>query len=150
MAFLGDFGKIFLGGARTGDVVSAITGSSALGTGAQRVSDLISKVPVNRIEPAIGGTTAVSQAPLTMPQENANSGTSGNFLGFSDEIGGGFAPVFDSQQAFNGRMQAQQAGVPAIIGQGLAAGRSALGFLFGGAAGMAAPLIIDQIKGVSA
>ena len=147
MAFLGDFGKIFLGGARTGDVVGAITGSPTLAIGAQRGADLLSKVNTNRVEPAIGGTTAVSQAPQTIPQETASSGTNVNIIGFSDEMGGGFAPVYDTQQAFNGRMQAQQAGVPAIIGQGLAAGRSALGFLFGGAAGMAAPVIIDQITG---
>ena len=44
MAFLGDFGKIFLGGANTGTVVGALTGSPVLGLGAQRGADLISKV----------------------------------------------------------------------------------------------------------
>lgn len=43
MAFLGDFGQIFLGGARTGDVVSAATGIPAIGRAAQRGADLIVK-----------------------------------------------------------------------------------------------------------
>ena len=34
MAFLGDFGKIFLGGASTGQVVGALTGSPAVAVGA--------------------------------------------------------------------------------------------------------------------
>ena len=35
MAFLGDFGKIFLGGASTGTVATALTGNPAIGFGAQ-------------------------------------------------------------------------------------------------------------------
>ena len=147
MAFLGDFGKIFLGGANTGTVVGALTGSPALAVGAQRGADLISKVNQTQRQNVIGASTAVSQAPQTMPQESAQSGTGREFLGFSDEMGGGFESIYSQPQArFNG-MQAQQVGVPAIIGQGLAAGRNALGLFFGGAAGLAAPMIIDQVTG---
>ena len=147
MAFLGDFGKIFLGGANTGTVVGALTGSPAIGLGAQRGADLLSKVNVAQRQNVIGAQTAVSQAPQTMPQESAQSGTRREFLGFSDELGGGFEPVFSAPQAgFNG-MQAQQAGLPAVIGQGLALGRGLGGMLFGGAAGIAAPMIIDQLTG---
>lgn len=147
MAFLGDFGKIFLGGARTGEVVGAITGSPALAVGAQRGADLISKVNQSNRNNVIGGSTAVSQATQTMPQESASSGTDREFLGFSDMAGGGFEPVYSQPQARVGGMQAQQVGLPAIIGQGLATGRTALGLFFGGATGLAAPMIIDQVTG---
>lgn len=147
MAFLGDFGQIFLGGAKTGEVVSSLTGSAVLGRGAQKGADLLSKVNVQRAQQVIGGSTAISQAPQTMPQESAMSGTDREFLGFSDELGGGFDPVYSSPRARASGMQAQQAGLPAIIGQGLAAGRSLGGLLFGGGAGLAAPMIIDQITG---
>ena len=147
MAFLGDFGQIFLGGARTGEVVGAATGNPALGRAAQKGADFLSKVNVQRAQQVIGGSTAVSQAPQTMPQETATSGTGQEFLGFSDMGGGGFDPVYSQPRTPAGGMQAQQIGVPAIVGGGLAAGRSLLGMLFGGAAGLAAPVIIDQITG---
>ncbi len=147
MAFLGDFGQIFLGGAKTGEVVSSITGSPLLGRASQKGADALSRVNVQRAQQVIGGSTAISQATQTMPQESASSGTDREFLGFSDEMGGGFDPVFSQPQARFGGMQAQQVGLPAVIGQGLAAGRSALGLFFGGAAGLAAPMIIDQVTG---
>ena len=147
MAFLGDFGKIFLGGANTGTVVGALTGSPVLGLGAQRGADLISKVNQAQRNNVIGSQTAVSQAPQTMPQENAQSGTGREFIGFSDMQGGGFEPVFSQPQARVGGMQAQQANLPAIIGGGLAVGRGLGGLLFGSAAGVAAPMIIDALTG---
>lgn len=147
MAFLGDFGQIFLGGARTGDVVSAATGIPAIGRAAQRGADLISKVNASQRQNVIGGSTAVSQATQTIPQESAMSGVDREFLGFSDMQGGGFEPVYSQPQARFGGMQAQQIAAPAIIGGGLALGRGALGMLFGGAAGVAAPMIIDQLTG---
>jgi hypothetical protein len=147
MAFLGDFGKIFLGGANTGTVVGAITGNPALAVGAQRGADLLGKVNAAQRQNVIGSSTAVSQATQTLPQENAMSGTDREFLGFSDMEGGGFEPVFNQPQARFGGMQAQQAGLPAVIGGGLALGRGLGGLLFGGAAGMAAPMIIDQLTG---
>lgn len=147
MAFLGDFGQIFLGGAKTGQVVSAITGNPAIGRFAQGGADLISKVRVPQASTVIGGNTAVSEAQQTLPQETAMSGTGREFLGFSDMQGGGFDPVYSAPQAQFGGMQAQQAGLPAIVGGGVAAGRGLLGMLFGGGAGLAAPMIIDQLTG---
>jgi hypothetical protein len=148
MAFLGDFGKIFLGGANTGTVVGAITGNPGLGVAAQRGADLLSRVPRQQQ----GQAVAVSQAPQTRPAETQSSGTSGrttvnNFLGFSDEQGGGFEAVYDSGSTSRMGMQAQNVGVPAVIGGGLAAGRGLYSLLFGTAAGMAAPVIIDQLTG---
>ena len=147
MAFLGDFGKIFLGGATTGNVVGTLTGSQSIGRAAQRGADLLSRVNVDSSQNVIGGSTAVSQATQTNPQESAGSGTNVNIIGFSDMAGGGFERVLDEAQAFNRGMQTQQAGLPAVIGQGLALGRGIGGLLFGGAAGAAAPMIIDQITG---
>lgn len=147
MAFLGDFGKIFLGGANTGTVIGGLTGSPSIGLAAQRGADFVSKVNASQRQNVIGGQTAVSQAPQTMPQESASSGTGREFLGFSDEMGGGFEPVFTAPQASFGGMQAQQVAAPAIIGGGLAIGRGLGGLLFGGAAGAAAPMIIDRLTG---
>jgi len=147
MAFLGDFGKIFLGGASTGQVVSAATGNPAIGLAAQRGADLVSRVNIPQASSVIGGATAVSEAPQTVPQETGMSGTGREFLGFSDMGGQGFESVYSAPQTRPGGMQIQQAGVPAIIGGGLAAGRGLYGMLFGGAAGIAAPMIIDQLTG---
>ena len=147
MAFLGDFGKIFLGGANTGTVVGALTGSPTLGTVAQGGANLLSKVNTNRLDNVIGGSTARDAPTQTIPQESATSGTDREFLGFSDMEGGGFDPVYSQPQARVAPMQAQTIGVPAIIGQGLALGRGLGGMLFGGAAGIAAPMIIDQMTG---
>jgi len=57
--------------------------------------------------------------------------------------GAGFESVYSGQPA---QMPYQQAGVPAIVGGALSAGRGLYGLLFGGAA-IAAPMIIDQLTG---
>lgn len=145
MAFLGDFGKIFLGGAKTGQVVGAITGSPVIGMGAQRAADLASKV-TRASGTQQGQSVAVSQATQTLPAETQASGSTvgqGQFLGYSDMGGAGFESVYSGQPA---QMQYQQAGVPAIVGGAVSAGRGLYGLLFGGAA-IAAPMIIDQFTG---
>lgn len=147
MAFLGDFGKIFLGGANTGTVVGSLTGNPLLGTVAQGGADLLSKVNTKRLDNVIGGSTARDAPTQTIPQESATSGTDREFLGFSDMEGRGFESVYSQPQARVAQMQAQPIGVPAIVGQGLALGRGLGGMLFGGAAGIAAPMIIDQFTG---
>ena len=78
MAFLGDFGKIFLGGARTGQVVQAGAGllgvdpikASGIGSAAQGLADVASKARQES-----GQVTAISQATQTIPQETQASGT---------------------------------------------------------------------------
>jgi len=145
MAFLGDFGKIFLGGASTGSVVGALTGSPAIAVGAQRAADLASKV-TRASGTQQGQSVAISQATQTAPAETQASGSmggAGQFLGYSDMGGAGFEGVYSSPPA---QMQYQQAGVPAIIGGAVGAGRGLYGLLFGGAA-IAAPMIIDQLTG---
>ena len=145
MAFLGDFGKIFLGGARTGDVVSAVTGNPAIGMGAQRAADLASKIS-GRGGTQQGQSVAVSQATQTSPAETQSSGAGvgqGQFLGYSDMGGSGFESVYSGASP---QMQTQNVGLPAIVSGGMGISRGLYGMLFGGAVG-AAPMIIDQFTG---
>ena len=145
MAFLGDFGKIFLGGASTGQVVGAVTGNPAIAVGAQRAADLASKV-TRSSGTQQGQSVAVSQATQTRPAETQSSGAgvgSGEFLGYSDMGGGGFEGVYSGATP---SMQAQPAGLPAIVSGGVGISRGLYGMLFGGAVG-AAPMIIDQFTG---
>lgn len=145
MAFLGDFGKIFLGGANTGTVVGALTGNPAIAVGAQRAADLASKV-TRSSGTQQGQSVAVSQAPQTRPAETQSSGSTvgtGEFLGYSDMGGSGFESVYSGATP---SMQAQPAGLPAIVSGGVGISRGLYGMLFGGAVG-AAPMIIDQFTG---
>ena len=145
MAFLGDFGKIFLGGASTGSVVGALTGNPAIAVGAQRAADLASKV-TRSSGTQQGQSVAVSQATQTRPAETQSSGSgvgTGEFLGYSDMGGSGFEGVYSGATP---PMQTQQAGLPAIVSGGVGLSRGLYGMLFGGAVG-AAPMIIDQFTG---
>jgi len=145
MAFLGDFGKIFLGGARTGDVVTGLTGSAGLGFGAQKAADFASKLSNNRGTQQ-GQSVAVSQATQTSPAETQSSGSGvgqGQFLGYSDMGGSGFESVYSGASP---QMQTQNVGLPAIVSGGMGISRGLYGMLFGGAVG-AAPMIIDQFTG---
>ena len=145
MAFLGDFGKYFLGGASTGQVVTAATGNVGLGMGAQAAANLASKV-TRSSGTQQGQSVAVSQATQTRPAETQSSGSgvgTGEFLGYSDMGGQGFENVYSGASP---RMQAQPAGLPAVIAGGVGISRGLYGMLFGGAIG-AAPMIIDQFSG---
>ena len=89
MAFLGDFGKLFLGGASTKQAVTI--GSAALGANPAQAAALgnIAQAgatglsAVNRSQQ--GQSVAVSQATQTQPQESQQSGTQGN-MAFQDGI----------------------------------------------------------------
>lgn len=145
MAFLGDFGKIFLGGASTGSVVGALTGNPAVAVGAQRAADLASKV-TRSAGTQQGQSVAVSQATQTQPAETQASGSTGGggqFLGYSDMGGSGFESVYSGATP---AMQATPAGLPAVVAGGMGISRGLYGMLFGGAVG-AAPMIIDQFTG---
>ena len=145
MAFLGDFGRYFLGGASTGTVVTAATGNPVLGAAAQGGANLISKVNQSQGTQQ-GQSVAVSQATQTRPAETQASGSGvgqNEFLGLSDMGGGGFESVYSGARP---SMQAQNAGLPAVIAGGVGIGRGLYGMLFGGAIG-AAPMIIDQFTG---
>jgi len=145
MAFLGDFGKIFLGGASTGQVVGAVTGNPVIGAAAQRGAELASKVTRSRGTQQ-GQSVAISQATQTRPAETQASGSgvgTNEFVGYSDMGGGGFESVYSGASP---SMQAQNVGLPAVVAGGVGIGRGLYGMLFGGAIG-AAPMIIDQFTG---
>jgi len=144
VAFLGDFGKIFLGGANTGSVVTALTGNPAFGMGAQIGADAISKV--RKSQPTQQGqAVARSVAPNSPPAlEDASSGNvTNNIIGMSDMAGGGFENVFSQAPA---RSVTQNAN----LGQLATRGFNALGGfsgLFGLGSGLAAPMIFDALSG---
>ena len=145
MAFLGDFGKYFLGGASTGTVVTGLTGNVGLGAAAQGAANFASGLQRNGTQQ--GQSVAVSQATQTTPQEQQSSGSQGGqqnvVIGLSDMSGGGFENVYSSQRA---PMQAQNVGLPAVVAGGMGISRGLAGMLFGGAVG-AAPMIIDAFTG---
>ena len=145
MAFLGGFGKTFLGGASTGTVVTGLTGNPGLGFGAQAAADLASKL-TKKGGTQQGQSVAVSQATQTYPAETQSSGSSfgqGQFQGYSDMAGNGFESVYSGSAP---SMQTQNVGLPAIVSGGVGVSRSLYGWLFGAAVG-AAPMIIDQFTG---
>ena len=84
MAFLGDFGKLFLGGASTQQAVTA--GSLALGVPPKQAATFGSIAQagatglsaINRAQQ--GQAVAVSQATQTAPQESQQSGTQGGMM----------------------------------------------------------------------
>ena len=134
MAFLGDFGKLFLGGASTQQAVTA--GSIALGVPPTKAAGLGSIAQagatglsaINRAQQ--GQSVAVSQATQTVPQETQQSGTTSGMA-----YGGGFQPaVFNVPQV---PQSTQQSGfqtanlLPFVMGAGsLAAGVGAVIDLF--------------------
>lgn len=151
MAFLGDFGKIFLGGASTGATIGALTGNPALAAGAQRAADLTSRVArAGRTEQGQATAVSITDAP---PAETQFSGEAGipasspiyspSFMpGAMPAALGGAAPAVPSMGGIT------RAAVPAIIGGGVAVSRGMLGaFLSGAAAGITAPTIIDPFTG---
>lgn len=148
MAFLGDFGKIFLGGATTGTAIGALTGNPALAAGAQRAADVVSKVG-RAARTQQGQATAVSVTD-TPPRETAMSGEVG--IPASSPI---YAPTF-VQGAQPARFappsrpggMATPAGLPAIIGGGAVAAPRIMGMLgLAGGAIAVAPIIIDPFTG---
>lgn len=135
MAFLGDFGKVFLGGATTADVggaIGGVFGQEKLGRTAGATTAQVVK--------GLGGTqqgqsVAVSQATQTAPQETQQSGTT------AGAPGGTFFPSAPGRQA------------PMQAGFGLAAPLTSLARKYApeiitglgfGAAGAAAPMILDR------
>ena len=134
MAFLGDFGKVFLGGATTADVGGAVGGLF----GQEKVGRTLGGTAA-KVVGGLGGTeqgqaVAVSQATQTRPQETQQSGTT------AGAPGGTFFPSGPGQQA------------PMQAGFGLAAPITSLARKYApeiitglgfGAAGAAAPMLLD-------
>jgi hypothetical protein len=145
MAFLGDFGKMF-GLGSTQDVVKSV----AL-TAAGVPPSITAPMAFKQSGTQQGQSVAVSQAPQTRPAETQSSGSnvgtpqqgSGQFLGYSDMGGSGFESVYSGAAP---AMQAQPAGLPAVVAGGVGLSRGLYGMLFGAGVG-AAPMIIDQLTG---
>lgn len=135
MAFLGDFGKIFLGGSTTADVGGAIgsifgaeKAGRIAGEGAAGLTKRVGQKAGFNNGTQQGQAVAVSQATQTMPQETQESGafTGGTFYPQQAPVQAGFglaAPITQLARKF----------APEII--------TGLGF---GAVGAAAPMILDR------
>jgi hypothetical protein len=151
MAFLGDFGKIFLGGATTGGVVGALTGNPALAAGAQRAADLTSRITSSQRSQQ-GQATAVS-IPQSPPSETAMSGEVGIPASspiYAPTFMAGASPARFGAPSTPGGM-ATQANLPAVVGAGrglVSGGRGILNMLgLAGGAITVAPIIIDPLTG---
>ena len=150
MAFGGTLGKIFLGGASTGQVVGALTGNPAFAKGAQDVAETISKISKS-------GSTNLSQGTATSipdspPSETSTSGSSDiqNLIINPGMTTGGIVPASYGMNVPRSGMggSIQQTGFPAVIGGGVQLGRGLFGaFMGGAAAGVLAPTIIDPVTG---
>ena len=134
MAFLGDFGKLFLGGASTKQAVTA--GSLALGADpstAMRLGSVAGGVAESASairKTQQGQSVAVSQATQTVPQETQQSGTVSGFA-----YNQGIQPaVFNVPQPPMATQQSgfQQANLPALFfgGGALLSGAAAVIDLF--------------------
>ena len=151
MAFLGDFGKIFLGGANTATAVGAITGNPALALAAQKGADVVSKIRTSgRSQQGQATAVAIPQAPAS------ETATSGEVSGMETirrlgvPTSGGIVPASYGMNVPNmaGMGNVQTANLPAIVGGGVSAGRNILGMLgLAGGALTVAPLIIDPLTG---
>ena len=134
MAFLGDFGKLFLGGASTQQAVTA--GSIALGVPPTQAAGLGSIAQagatglsaINKAQQ--GQAVAVSQATQTVPQESQQSGTQGGMMYQGSVQPAVFnVPTPPSATAQSGFQQANL--LPFVMGAGsLAAGVGAVIDLF--------------------
>jgi len=150
MAFLGSFGKMFLGGASTAQAVGALTGNPILAAGAQSAADAVSKIKKS-------GSTNLSQGTATSipdkgPAETSTSGSSDTqnlILSLGDRTTGGIVPAsYGMNVPGAGRGRAQDVNLPAIVGGAVGATRSIGGMLgLAGGAIMVAPTIIDMMTG---
>lgn len=141
MAFLGDFGKIFLGGVKTGEAVTL--GATALGVNpvaaaglgsvAQAGAEGLSEIQKSQQ----GQSVAISQATQTMPQESQQSGTQA-----VTTFSGGFQPAVYNvpQPPMSTSMSGvQQANLPSMLFSGSA--------ILGGAAAVIDLFFQDPVTG---
>lgn len=150
MAFLGSFGKLFLGGANTGQAIGALTGNPALAAGAQIAADAVSKIKKS-------GSTNLSQGTATSipdrgPAETSTSGSTDaqNLIVNVGQAGSGrIMPASYGMNVPGAGRGMLQTTSPEIMGGSMqpAFFGGAAKFLFGTAAGMIAPMIIDPLTG---
>lgn len=150
MAFLGSFGKMFLGGASTAQAVGALTGNPILAAGAQSAANAISKIKQSGSTNLSQGTaTSIPDAP---PAETSTSGSTDAqnlILNVGTAGSGQIMPASYGMNVPAAGMGTMQ-NMPATANSGLmqpAFFGGAAKFLFGTAAGMIAPMIIDPMTG---
>jgi len=141
LAFLGDFGKIFLGGSSTADVGGAIGGffgSESIGRGIGKgAADLTSKAgeALDFNSPAAGVDSPATVSPVSQTGQIRTTG--------QPALRQGVAPMAAPQQAFIG-------GLAPLVGQGLGQAarllsRPGVGGAVGGfGAGAVAEFFVDQ------
>jgi gas vesicle protein len=150
MAFLGSLGKIFLGGASTGQAIGALTGNPALAMAAQSAAEGISKIKKSGSTNLSQGTaTSIPDAPASETSTSGSSDAQNLIFNVGNQGTGGIVPAsygMNIPGAGRGRLQQSS---PEMMGGSIqpAFFGSAAKFLFGTAAGMIAPMIIDPVTG---
>jgi hypothetical protein len=150
MAFLGSLGKLFLGGASTGQAIGALTGNPGLAAGAQAAANAISKIKKSGSTNLSQGTaTSIPDAPASETSTSGSTDAQNLIVNLGDRTTGGIIPAsygMNIPGAGRGMLQSTQ---PEIMGGSVqpAFFGGAAKFLFGTAAGMIAPMIIDPVTG---
>lgn len=150
MAFLGSLGKIFLGGASTGQAIGALTGNPALAAAAQTAADSITKIKKSGSTNLSQGTaTSIPDRPAAETSTSGSSDAQNLILNQRFDTSGGIVPAsygMNVPGAGRGMLQRTQ---PEMMGGSIqpAFFGNAAKFLFGTAAGMIAPMIIDPVTG---
>ena len=150
MAFLGSFGKMFLGGASTGQAIGALTGNPALAMGAQAAAEGISKIKKSGSTNLSQGTaTSIPDRPASETSTSGSSDAQNLIVNLGDRTSGGIVPASYGGNVPMARNQmAQNVNLPAIVGGTIGATRSIGGMLgLAGGAIMVAPTIIDMVTG---
>lgn len=150
MAFLGSFGKMFLGGASTGQAVGALTGNPFLAAGAQSAADAITKVKASGSTNLSQGTaTSIPDAPASETSTSGTSDAQNLIVNLGSRTTGGIVPAsYGGNVPMRRQTMAQDVNLPAIIGGTVGATRSIGGMLgLAGGAIMVAPTIIDMVTG---
>jgi hypothetical protein len=150
MAFLGSLGKIFLGGASTGQAIGALTGNPALAAGAQLAADSISKIKkAGSTNLSQGTATSIPDRPAAETSTSGSSDAQNLIFNVGTGQNGSIVPAsygMNIPGAGSGMLQPTR---PEMMGGSIqpAFFGGAAKFLFGTAAGMIAPMILDPVTG---
>ena len=141
MAFLGDIGKVFLGGQTTADVGGKLGGY--IGGKFGPIGSTIGYELGRDVGGQIGGMGQTQQGQSVAKDTGgfypASETEKSSVIGYSDMYGGGFENVYSPQMPQNGIQNV-------LLPQVFSGGRALYGYLFG--AGVAsAPTIYDAITG---
>ena len=150
MAFLGSLGKMFLGGANTGQAIGALTGNPGLAMAAQAAAEGISKIKKSQSTNLSQGTA--TSIPDAGPSETSTSGSSDMqnlMVNVGSRPANGIVPASYGMNVPGAGTGMRSQPQPEIMGGSIqpAFFGGAAKFLFGTAAGMIAPMIIDPVTG---